>query len=83
MSVIRKSKWADPNSAGAQFFLVGTDAASALDAQGTYVVFGTTDQAGIDVVNAILDLHEADPSSGLGGAPSRPVTIESVTITES
>jgi cyclophilin family peptidyl-prolyl cis-trans isomerase len=73
----------DPNSAGAQFFLVGTDAASALDAQGTYVVFGTTDQAGIDVVNSILDLHEADPSSGLGGAPSRPVTIESVTIEES
>ena len=73
----------DPNSAGAQFFLIGTDAASALDAQGTYVVFGTTDQAGIDVVNSILDLHEADPSSGLGGAPSRPVTIESVTIEES
>jgi cyclophilin family peptidyl-prolyl cis-trans isomerase len=73
----------EPNSAGAQFFLIGTDAASALDAQGTYVVFGTTDQAGIDVVNSILDLHEADPSSGLGGAPSRPVTIESVTIEES
>jgi cyclophilin family peptidyl-prolyl cis-trans isomerase len=73
----------DPNSAGAQFFLIGTDAASALDAQGTYVVFGTTDQAGIDVVNSILALHEADPTSGLGGAPSRPVTINSVTITES
>jgi cyclophilin family peptidyl-prolyl cis-trans isomerase len=72
-----------PDSAGAQFFLVGTDAASGLDAQGTYVVFGTTDQAGIDVVNDILALHEEDPTSGLGGHPSRPVTINSVTIEES
>jgi len=72
-----------PDSASAQFFLVGTEAASALDAQGTYVVFGRTDQAGIDVVNAILALHEADPTNPLGGAPSRPVTINSVTIEES
>ncbi len=72
-----------PNSASAQFFLVGTDAAEGLNAQGTYVVFGNTDQAGIDVVNAILALHEADPTNPLGGAPSRPVTIRSVTIEES
>ena len=72
-----------PNSASAQFFLVGTDAAAGLNAQGTYVVFGNTDQAGIGVVNDILALHEADPSNPLGGAPSRPVTIESVTIEES
>jgi cyclophilin family peptidyl-prolyl cis-trans isomerase len=77
------ARTADPNSAGAQFFLIGTDAAEALEAQGTYVVFGNTDDAGIDVVNAILDLHEADPTSGLGGAPSRDVTINSVTIEES
>ena len=73
----------EPNSAGAQFFLVGTDAAAGLNADGSYVVFGTTDQAGIGVVNDILDLHEADPTSQLGGAPSRPVTINSVTIEES
>ena len=72
-----------PNSASAQFFFVGTDAASSLDAQGTYVVFGNTDQAGIDVINAILDLHEDDPTNPLGGAPSEPVTINSVTIEES
>lgn len=36
----------DPNSASAQFFFVATDAASALDGQGTYVVFGTTDDFG-------------------------------------
>jgi cyclophilin family peptidyl-prolyl cis-trans isomerase len=72
-----------PDSASAQFFLVGTDAASGLDADGSYVVFGNTDQAGIDVVNAILALHEPDPTSNLGGAPSRPVTINTVTIEES
>ena len=72
----------DPNSASAQFFLVGTDAASALDGQGTYVVFGTTDEAGIEVINAVLALNEDDPASGLGGAPSETVTINSVTIEE-
>lgn len=76
------ARTAEPDSAGAQFFLVGTEDAAGLNEQGTYVVFGTTDEAGIDVVNAILALHEADPSSGLGGAPSRPVTINSVTIEE-
>jgi cyclophilin family peptidyl-prolyl cis-trans isomerase len=75
----------EPNSASAQFFMVGTDAASNLDADGSYVVFGNTDQAGIDVVNSILALHEddPDPANQLGGAPSRPVTINSVTIEES
>jgi peptidyl-prolyl cis-trans isomerase B (cyclophilin B) len=73
---------AGPDSGSAQFFLVANDAASALDAQGTYVVFGTTDDPGIDVVTSILDLNEDDPESGLGGAPSRTVTINSVTIEE-
>jgi len=72
----------EADSAGAQFFFVANDSASALDAQGTYVVFGETDAAGLEVVQSILDLHEADPTSGLGGAPSRAVTINSVTIEE-
>jgi len=76
------ARTADPNSASAQFFFVGTDAAAALDSQGTYVVFGTTDDAGIEVINAILALNEDDPSSGLGGAPSETVTINAVTIEE-
>ena len=71
---------ADPDSGSAQFFFVGTDAASALDGQGTYVVFGTTDDAGIGVINDILALNEDDPDSGLGGSPSETVTINSVTI---
>jgi cyclophilin family peptidyl-prolyl cis-trans isomerase len=69
------------NSASAQFFFVAGTEASSLDAQGTYVVFGQTDDAGLAVVKSILGLHQAD-SSGLGGKPSRTVTVRSVTIVE-
>ncbi|HEV8298864.1 MAG TPA: peptidylprolyl isomerase [Acidimicrobiales bacterium] len=71
-----------PNSAGAQFFFVGGEKASSLDSQGTYVVFGQTDDAGLAVAKAILALNQND-NSGLGGKPSRPVTVRSVTIVES
>jgi len=70
-----------PNSAGAQFFLVAGPKASSLDAQGTYVTFGKVSQ-GLDIVQKILGLHEADPSSQLGGGPRRVVTVKSITITE-
>lgn len=71
-----------PNSAGGQFFFgVGPKVAN-LDAQGTYVTFGKVTK-GLDVLEAILALNVDDPSSGLGGKPSRPVTVNSVTITES
>ena len=70
-----------PNSAGAQFFFVAGPKASALDSQGTYVTFGKVTQ-GLDVVQKILGLNQDDPSSGLGGAPKRVVTVKSVTITE-
>ncbi len=66
----------EPDSASAQFFFVANDAAENLNADGTYVVFGDTDAAGLDVVRAVLDLDA-------GGAPSEPVTINSVTIEES
>jgi cyclophilin family peptidyl-prolyl cis-trans isomerase len=72
---------AGPNSASAQFFFVVGEAASSLDAQGTYVVFGDVVE-GQDVLDAILALHEEDPASGLGGAPSRDVVINSITIVE-
>ena len=71
-----------PNSAGAQFFFVTGPKASALDGQGTYVTFGKV-TTGLDVVQKILGLNADNPSSGLGGAPSRPVTIKTLTITES
>jgi cyclophilin family peptidyl-prolyl cis-trans isomerase len=64
-----------PDSASAQFFFVANDAAENLNADGSYVVFGDTDAAGLEVVRAILDLDA-------GGAPSEPVTINSVTIEE-
>lgn len=68
-----------PDSAGAQFFFVTGPKAAVLDSQGTYVVFGKVVK-GLDVTKAILALNSG--AGSLGGAPSRPVTIKSVTITE-
>ena len=69
-----------PDSAGAQFFFVTGPKASALDGQGTYVTFGKVSQ-GLDVIKKIIGLHEAT-TDGLGGKPSRTVTVKSITITE-
>jgi cyclophilin family peptidyl-prolyl cis-trans isomerase len=71
-----------PNSAGAQFFFVTGDKASGLNSQGTYVTFGKVTQ-GLDVIQKIIGLNKDDPTSGLGGGPSRVVTVKSVTIKES
>ena len=68
-----------PNSAGGQFFIVTGPNASALDSQGTYVVFGKISK-GLDVAKAIIGLNAG--SGQLGGAPSRAVKITSVTIAE-
>ena len=70
-----------PNSGSAQFFFSVTDAVSALDAQGTYVVFGAVTE-GLDVLEQILDSHEDQPDNPLGGAPSPAVTVDAITITE-
>jgi len=67
------------NSAGGQFFIVTGPNASALDSQGTYVVFGKISK-GLDVAKAIIGLNAG--SGQLGGAPSRAVKITSVTIAE-
>ena len=72
-----------PDSSGAQFFFVAGPAASGLDANGAYLVFGNTDDAGLGVVQDILALNVDDPSSGLGGAPGEAIIINSVTIEES
>ena len=73
---------AGPDSSGAQFFFTTGPNASFLDGQGTYIVFGTTDDAGLSVLESIIALH-APNNSGLGGAPSETVTVNSVTILES
>ena len=69
-----------PDSASAQFFLTTGPNTARLDGQGTYVVFGRTDDAGLAVAQSIIGLHE--PGGSLGGAPSREVTVHSVTIEE-
>lgn len=74
------ARGSEPNSGGGQFFFVTGPKASLLDSQGTYVTFGKVTK-GLDVAKAIMGLHKAD-DSGLGGAPSRTVTVTSVTITE-
>jgi cyclophilin family peptidyl-prolyl cis-trans isomerase len=70
-----------PNSAGAQFFFVTGPKAAALNGQGTYVTFGKV-KSGLDVVRKIIGLNQDQPG-GLGGAPSKPVTVKTITIAES
>ena len=76
---------ARPDGAGAQYFFVTGENGSLLDGgpdavngQGSYVVFGRTDDAGIAITDAILDLH--DPATN---APNREVIVNTVTIEES
>lgn len=69
-----------PNSAGAQYFIVTGKNGALLNGQGTYVKFGRI-SAGLDVAKKIIGLHQAT-SDGLGGKPSRTVTVKTVTITE-
>ncbi len=68
------------DAAGAQFFLTTGPNTALLDSQGTYVVFGNTDDAGLTVAQSIIGLHE--PGGSMGGAPSRDVTVHAVTIEE-
>ena len=68
------------DAASAQFFLTTGPNTSKLDKRGTYVVFGQTDDAGLAVAQSIIGLH-VDTGS-MGGAPSRDVTVHSVTIEE-
>ena len=68
-----------PDSAGGQWFFVTGSKASLLDSQGTYVTFGHV-STGLDVVKSILALNSG--AGDLGGAPSTPVQIKTVTISE-
>jgi cyclophilin family peptidyl-prolyl cis-trans isomerase len=67
-----------PDAGSAQFFFTTGPNAARLDGQGVYVVFGETGAAGLAVLQSVIDLHE--PDGALGGAPSRTVTVNSVTI---
>jgi len=70
------ARTAQPNSAGGQWFFVAGPNASALDGQGTYVTFGKVTE-GLDVVKNILALAGSD-----GQTPTKPVTVNSITIDE-
>jgi cyclophilin family peptidyl-prolyl cis-trans isomerase len=80
------ARGASANSAAAQYFFVTGPKASALNAQGTYVVFAHV-TSGLPILQNIENnLYTACPSSDqtcLGGAPSRVVLVKSITIAES
>jgi cyclophilin family peptidyl-prolyl cis-trans isomerase len=67
------------DSGGGQFFFVTGPKAAVLDGQGTYVTFGKITK-GLDVAQAILALNSGE--GDLGGAPSKPVIIDTLVITE-
>lgn len=70
------ARTAAPNSGGSQFFLVYDE--TPLDPD--YTVFGTIDEAGLQVVKDIA-AEGTDDAYGPGdGMPVTPVTIESVTV---
>ena len=71
---------AGPDSSGAQFFFATGPEVSLLDNQGTYLVFGHADDAGIAVLQAMMGLYELDDTSVYGGGPIRAVTVRSITI---
>ena len=71
------ARTAAPNSAGGQWFFVVNDAAAALDAQGTYVVFGQVTE-GLDVLEEVLALAGGPD----GQTPTEDVVLETVEITE-
>lgn len=67
------------DSGGGQFFFVTGEKAAVLNSQGTYVTFGKITK-GLDVAQAILALNSGE--GDLGGAPSKPVKIDILSITE-
>ena len=80
--VLAMARTSAPDSASAQFFFLANEGGSYLgdaqlgDAAGSYVVFGRTTE-GIDVLEKIANLDDGS------GAPTQPVSITKVTITES
>ena len=68
-----------PDSGDAQFFFTVTKNAALLNGEGTYIVFGDVTE-GLDVLENILNSHQNDPESDLGGAPDPSVTIETITV---
>jgi cyclophilin family peptidyl-prolyl cis-trans isomerase len=69
-----------PDTAGSQFFVITGDQGAALPA--SYTLFGTVTEGLDDTVPALDAAGNPDPSAN-GVPPLEPVTIQSVTITQS
>jgi len=67
---------AGPDTNGSQFFLVFRDSQFSPD----YTVFGTIDDAGVKVLEAIAAEGNDNSNPAGGGTPNKDVTIESVTV---
>ncbi len=67
---------AGPDTNGSQFFLVFRDSQFNPD----YTVFGTIDEAGLEVIEAIAAEGNDGAHPAGGGAPNKPVTIEKVSV---
>jgi peptidyl-prolyl cis-trans isomerase B (cyclophilin B) len=65
---------AGPGTNGSQFFLVYEDS----ELPPTYTVFGTIDDAGLEVLDQIAADGVGDGSDD--GAPATPVTLEAVRV---
>jgi len=71
---------AGPNTNGSQFFIVLDNLTGRLPKN--YTVFGQV-TSGLDVVDQIAAVPVGRSDSGENSKPSQPVTLESVTVTES
>ena len=67
---------AGPDTNGSQFFLVFRES----QFPPSYTVFGTIDEAGVKVLEAIAATGNDNSNPAGGGTPNKPVQIESVTI---
>jgi peptidyl-prolyl cis-trans isomerase B (cyclophilin B) len=67
---------AGPDTNGSQFFLVFRDS----QFPPSYTVFGTIDEAGLGVLDDIAAEGNDNSNPAGGGAPTKPVTIEKVTV---
>jgi len=72
-----------PDSTGGQYFFAVNESVSTLDSQGNYIVIGQTDEAGLAVLQQVLDLHVQGADPTLGGGPLEEVIVEDVIIEES
>ena len=67
---------AGPDTNGSQFFLVFRDS----QFPPNYTVFGTIDEAGLEVIDAIAKEGNDGAHPAGGGVPNKEVTIEKVTV---